>query len=214
MSSKLIIWGASGHARVVAEIIRLRGDHAIAGFLDDVRPQCAGEDFEGSTILGGRKILSSILAEGITNLIVAIGDCDARMEAAEFATTLGFTLVSAIHPTAVIAADAQIGAGTVIAATAVVNPACRLGQNVVVNTAATIDHDCEIGDGAHLSPGVRLGGKVMIGRGVWVGIGAVVVDGHRIEERAIIGAGAVVVRDVPAGVVAYGVPARVMRNRN
>jgi acetyltransferase EpsM len=82
---------------------------------------------------------------------------------------------------------------------------------VIVSTGATVDHESVVEDGAHLSPGVRLAGRVHVGRGAWLGLGAAVIDEIRIGARTVVGAGAVVVRDLPPGVVAFGVPARVVR---
>jgi len=211
MPSKLIIWGASGHARVVADIIRVAGAYEIAGFLDDQHPENAGKSFEGSTILGGRECLRAQRERGVTHLIVAFGHCAGRLDAALFAVSQGLTLATAIHPSAVIASSAHIGIGTVIAANAVVNPHASIGQSVIINTSASIDHDCVIQDGVHIAPGVRASGRVWVGEASWIGVGATIVDGRTIGHRTIIGAGAVVVDDIPSDVVAYGVPARVIR---
>lgn len=213
MNPKLIIWGASGHARVVADIVRVSGSHDIAGFVDDVHPERAGAEFEGANIIGGQQALQEQLAAGVTDVIIAFGDCDRRLAAAIIARSLGFTLASAIHPSAVIASSARIGAGTVVAANVVVNPGAAIGENVILNTGCSVDHDCILGDGAHISPGARLGGTVRIGAAAWIGIGAVIADRRLVGARTVIGAGAVVIRDIPPEVVAYGVPARVMRRR-
>lgn len=213
MQVKLVIWGASGHARVVADIVRLDGQYAIAGFLDDVAGERAGETFEGSPILGGREQLEQSRRAGVTHLIVAFGNCESRVAAGRFAVERGFVLGTAVHPSAVIAASARIGAGTVVAANAVINPGVTIGESVIVNTGATIDHDCTLGDGVHVSPGACLAGQVSVGACAWIGIGAAVTDKRKIGEGSWIGAGAVVVRDIPERVVAYGVPARVVRSR-
>jgi UDP-N-acetylbacillosamine N-acetyltransferase len=218
VQSELIIWGASGHARVVADIVRCENRYSIAGFLDDLHPERAGETFEGAPIRGGREQLVgggrlARLAGGTPAplVIIAFGDCAARLEAARFVAAKGLELAKAIHPSAVIAASARIGAGSVVAANAVVNPGAVVGANAIINTAASVDHDCVIGDGAHICPGVRLAGNVRVGEASWIGIGAVVADGRTIGSGCVIGAGAVVVSDIPDGVVAFGVPARVTR---
>ncbi len=208
----VVIHGASGHARVVADILRVRGEHAIAGFLDDVSPERWGTPFAGGTVLGGaEKKLPELRAAGVRLLIVALGDCAARLRLAAQARALGFELATAVHPSAVVAADVKIGAGTVVAAGAVLNPNARLGDCVIVNTSASVDHDTVLEDGVHVSPGARLGGTVTVGRGTWIGIGATVIDHIRIGAGSVVGAGAVVVHDLPDGVVAYGVPAKIAR---
>jgi UDP-N-acetylbacillosamine N-acetyltransferase len=207
---ELVIWGASGHARVVANIIGLGGTYRIKGFLDD-DPQRQHTSFCGATILGGRHELGVLRETGVQSLIVAVGHCPARLHLGDLGRAEGFDLATAVHPHAVLAGDVPIGVGTVIAAGAVINPGSTLGENVIVNTGAIVDHECRIDDGAHLSPGVRLAGRVQVGRMTWVGIGAVVKDRVRIGGGSIIGAGSLVLTDIPDGVVAYGVPARVIR---
>lgn len=209
--ASLVLWGASGHARVVADIVRLRGEHVIAGFLDDTGASAPGTPFCGATVLGGREQLPALRAQGVTHLLVAIGDGAVRLRLAAVAREHGFALAHAIHPAAVVAADVSVGAGTVIAAGAVVNPASRLGEHVIVNTLAGVDHDCVLGDGAHVAPGARLGGHVDVGALAWIGIGATVRDRVRVGDGTVVGAGAVVVSDLPGRVVAYGVPARIVR---
>jgi acetyltransferase EpsM len=211
MQPKLLIWGASGHARVVADIICLEGKYEIFGFLDTVNPERQGENFCGSPIFGDQEQLESLKTKGVEHIILGIGNCPARLKLSEFVCTKGFSLASAIHPTAIIASDVQIAPGTVIAAGVVINPGAKIGQNVIVNTCTSIDHECVIEDGVHLCPGVHLAGKVTVGRAAWVGIGATISDRVTIGAASIIGAGAVVLKDIPAGVIAYGVPAKVIR---
>jgi acetyltransferase EpsM len=207
---KLVIWGASGHALVVADAARLGDAYEIIGFIDDVHPERRGEEFCGAKILGGRDQLDA-LPKGDCKLIFGIGDCRARLELSEFARGKDFQLATVIHPSALVAGDASVGYGTVMLAGAIVNPAARVGENVIVNTSATVDHECMIGDGAHIGPGVHLGGRVHVGRAAWVGIGATVKDRVIIGTEVVIGAGAVVVSDIPDGVLAYGVPAQVIK---
>jgi UDP-N-acetylbacillosamine N-acetyltransferase len=211
MIPPLVIWGASGHALVVADIIRLQGIYEIVGFLDDVNPQRHGKKFCGVPILGGHEQLDACKDKGIEYIIFGFGDCQARLKLSEIACRKGLSLATAIHPNATITADVTIAPGTVIAAGAVVNSGARIGQNVIINTCASVDHECVIEDGAHICPGVRLAGRVKVGRATCVGIGATVIDRVQIGMGTLIGAGAVVVNNIPDGVLAYGVPAKVIR---
>lgn len=212
MNRKVVVWGASGHALVVAEIIRLQGIYELYGFLDDFAIPQERKEFLGYPLLGGRDQLEAIHQLGVRNMILAFGDCGARLEIAQLVRSKGFSLVTGIHPSAVVSGTVEIGQGTVVAARAVINPGTRVGENVIINTAACVDHECIVENGVHLCPGVCLGGSVIVGRGAWIGIGSTVSDHVRIGAGAVLGAGAVAVRDIPESVLAYGVPARVIRS--
>ena len=210
-TTKVIIWGAGGHAMVVADILRRLGAYEIAGFLDDSSSRRHGQPFCGAAILGGCDRLELLREQGVTHAILAFGDCAARLKLAEVVRARGFSLVTAIHPQATIATCALIGAGSVLVAGAVVNAGATIGENVIVNTCASVDHECIVEDGVHISPGARLGGKVTIGRGAWIAIGAILAAGVKVGAGSVVGAGAVVLNDIPPGVLAYGVPAKVRR---
>ncbi len=211
----IVIWGAGGHALVVAEIVRRYNNVDdpldIVGFLDDVNPERCGMAFADSKILGGREALDALRPD-VEYLIFGFGDNEARLKLTEVVRAKGFQLFTAIHKRAIVSRFLPIGAGTVIMAGAVVNPGCVIGENVIINTGATVDHECLIDDGAHICPGAHLAARATIGRGAWVGIGAAIISGIQIGAGSIIGAGAVVLRDVGPGVVCYGNPARVIRN--
>lgn len=206
-----MIWGAGGHAKVVADIVRQRGGWEIVGFIDDANPERHRQPFCGSTILGGRERLEDLHREGVRHALLAFGHCETRLEHTGLLHRLGYELPTAVHPRAIVAPDAVIGPGTVVVAGAVINPGATIGKSVIVNTLAGVDHDCRIGDAVHVCPGVRLAGNVAVGTAAWVGIGATVIQNIKIGDRATIGAGAVVLHDIPADAVAYGVPAKVHR---
>lgn len=209
MRPKVVIWGASGHALVVADIIKRAGQYELAGFLDNVNR------IEPGTTVAGKPVHASFAdlkrsTRGVAYLVFGFGHCQARLDLAETVRKEGLAFATAIHPTAILA-DVEIGEGTVIAAGAIINSAAKIGRNVIINTGATVDHECVIGDAAHICPGVHLAGKVQVGQGTWVGIGSTVIDKIRIGAGAMIGAGSVVVRDIPDRVTAYGSPAKVRR---
>jgi sugar O-acyltransferase (sialic acid O-acetyltransferase NeuD family) len=207
---RVFVYGAGGHAKVVAEILRLNGNE-VMGFIDNVDSKRKGEAFYGSTILGGEEVLAELFKKGVCSCIVGFGDNRLRCATAKQLAEMGFRLVSALHPNAVCAADVSIGEGTVVASGAVVGPSSRIGRNAIVNTHASIDHDCVVSDGAHVGPGAIVTGVVQVGECAWIGAGAVIADHKSIGPNAIVGAGAVVVKDVPESVVVVGVPARISR---
>ena len=208
---RVVIWGASGHGRVVLDAILWAHDASVVGFIDDDNSR-KGESFAGYPVLGGREVLAALLADGVLRIHVAVGHCATRQRIAVAAQTDGFSLFSVVHPRATLARDVSLGNGTFVAAGVVVNAATRLGDNVILNTSCSVDHDCVIEDGAHIAPGARLGGFVHIEEGTFIGIGAIVMNCRRIGKGSLLGAGAVAVSDIPPGVVAYGVPARVIRD--
>jgi UDP-N-acetylbacillosamine N-acetyltransferase len=211
MRPKIIVWGASGHALVVVDILRLRNEYDIIGFIDDLNSNRRGQQVIALPVLGGREQFLTLRSQGVTHLIFGFGDCAARFELASLVDRLGFESGTAIHPGAIVANSASIGAGSVIAAGAVVGAGAIIGRHCIINTCASVDHECIIGDAAHVGPGVRLGGRVRIESAAWVGIGATILDNIRVGAHSIVGAGAVVTKDVPTSVVVYGVPAKTVR---
>ena len=212
MREPLVIWGAGGHARVVAEVVRCEGRYELVGFLDSLKPERQGTEFAGLRVLGGTESLPDLVADGVRYLVVAVGNCSARLALAQEAARYGFQLATSVHPRATVAHGVSIGDGTVVMAGAVINPGTVVGGSVIVNTSASIDHDCTIGEGVHISPGAHLAGAVRVGRASWIGIGSIVIDNVSIGESVVIGAGGVVVNDMPDRVLAYGVPARIVRD--
>lgn len=211
MKPKLVIWGASDHAMVVADIIRLCEEYELVGFLDDMNPERHGAVFFGSTIIGGKEQLNELRRQGVHHVIFGFGHAEARLLLAEHVRAQGFRLATAIHPHAVIAADVAIREGTVIKAGAVVDPDVTIGGNVIIGAGATIAHGSTLAKGVRISGGADLAGRVHIEEAAWIGVGAVIKNHVRIGARALIGAGAVVVEDIPEGMVGYGNPARVVR---
>ncbi|HEX2874560.1 MAG TPA: hypothetical protein VHP33_25075, partial [Polyangiaceae bacterium] len=159
LAPPLVIWGASGHALVVADAARAQRKFSIAGFVDD-RAERKGVAFAGSEVLGGRDALRELYARGVRHLHVAVGHCATRLKLARVAQSEGFLLATVVHPNAVIAAQTPVGDGTFVAAGVVVNVGARVGENVILNTSCSVDHECDIRDGVHVGPGVRLGGSV------------------------------------------------------
>lgn len=206
----LVLWGSSGHASVVADVVRQEGRYVVIGCIDDLNPQ--PRTTAAGPVLGSADKLLELRQQGIVHIIIAIGDNAVRMRLADKATSMGFELVTVIHPRATVAQGVKIGGGSVLMAGSVVNPGATIGDNCIINTCASVDHDCVLEEGVHICPGAHLAGGITVGRGTMIGIGACVRDQVRIGRNCIIGAGAAVVCDIPDGSIAVGVPAKVIRN--
>ena len=192
----IAVFGAGGHGKVVVDAIERHPSMAVACVADD-HPQ-AGARLLGHPVIGGREALLAARA-GIDAVIVAIGDNRARMAVARWLGEQGLSLTSVVHPAAVVAPSAAIGAGTLVMPGAVVNADARIGANAIVNSGAIVEHDCDVGDGVHIAPGAVLCGGASVGAATLVGAGAVVLPGVRLGASLLIKAGTVVARDMEAG---------------
>jgi UDP-perosamine 4-acetyltransferase len=161
-------------------------------------------------VIGTDADLARLRAAGIDKAFVAIGDNNTRLTIGQRLEQLGFEIVNAISPAAVVSPSARLGHGIAIMAGAIINAASNIGNYAVINTRASIDHDGSIGAGAHIAPGVTLAGNVTIGRAAFLGVGTNVIPAISIGECAILGAGSCVVRNIPAHALARGVPAEIV----
>jgi sugar O-acyltransferase (sialic acid O-acetyltransferase NeuD family) len=200
----ILVLGAGGHGKVVADILGCAGE-PVMGFLDD-DPATWGATRLGLPVLGGIVTFREHLPGG---LILGMGSIAARTKIVEFLGGEARGLwCNAIHPRAIVARSVQLGCGVAVMAGAVVNPESVLGDHSVINTGATVDHDCTIGAYAHIGPGAHLAGSIRVGHAAFIGIGASVTQCLAIGDGAIIGAGSVVIDSVPAHVTVKGIPAR------
>lgn len=199
----VIIIGASGHGKVVADIIQKSGDK-ILGFLDD---NTELEDiFMGFPILG--TINDYEKYKGVAEFVVAIGDASIRRCVSRKLQNV--RIYTAIHPSAVISSlGVSIGKGTVVMANSVINSGSQIGEFCIINTGAIVEHDNIIEDFVHVSVGAKLAGTVCIGKNTWIGIGAVVSNNLKICENCVIRAGAVVVENIVKSGNYQGVPAKI-----
>jgi UDP-N-acetylbacillosamine N-acetyltransferase len=171
MREKLVIWGAASTALIVADMIRLRDQYEISGFLDSVNPERAQTKFCAASILGGEEQLDDLRQQGVNHVICAISIGRVRLQLTELARAKGFQLAAAIHPQTTIASGLPVGAGTFIMAGAVVMPGSRLRENVMISTCASVDHECVIADGAWINFGAHPGGRVIVERAATVQLG-------------------------------------------
>lgn len=203
----LVIFGAGGHGRVVADAARAAGLELL-GFLDDAGPAAAGP--------GGMVPDAPLLEAADPRLkaavfVVAIGDNATRLRIARRLAGEGRTLHPVVHPDATVSPSAWLGGGVYVGARAVVGPGTAVDTAALVNTGAVVEHDGRADAGAHVAPGAVLGGGVHVGEAALVGLGARVLPGLRVGAGAVIGAGAVLTRDAEAGFTYTGMPARAVR---
>ena len=211
---KIVIVGASGHGKVVADVVEREGRYAILGWIDSYKP--AGGEFFGYPVLGAEEALLGLWQRReIVGGLIAIGDNWSRGRMAEKIRSLAadFAFVTAVHHSAQIARGVSVGAGTVLMAGVVVNSDSRIGAHCILNTRASLDHDCVMDDCSSLAPGVTTGGTVTIGAYSAVSLGVNILHGKTVGAHTVVGAGALVREDLPDHCVAYGVPARIIRRR-
>ena len=187
----LVLWGASGHGKVVLDIAKAMGEFKSISFIDDDCEKSAHE-FCHCQVFNANSYLQSLKKKDCTQYVVTIGRNETRAACFRKAFDHGVLPVTLVHPSAVISESARLEAGTVVMAKVVINAGAHIGKNCIVNTAAIIEHDCKIGEHVHLSPGVLLAGGVTVHSFAHVGIGAIALPGVEIGEGAIVGAGAVV----------------------
>ena len=196
--NRLIIVGASGHGKVVADIAKLVGYSDIV-FLDD---NDSISNCNGYPVLGNISLLNSNQGD----VFVAIGNPSVRKSVMNQLSDRNIPVL--IHPNSVVAKDVIIGKGTVVMAGAVINPCVEIGVGSIINTCSSVDHDCNLGDYVHIAVGAHVCGTVKIGDGTWVGAGSTIINNISIYSGCMIGAGSVVVKDITDSGKYFGVPAR------
>lgn len=211
---RVLIIGAGGHAQVVADILQRQAAQGQPvtpiGYVDDDQT-LTGKRYLNLLVLG---TLANIPQLQFDKLIVAIGSNRTRHVLFDRYAQIGYQFYTAIHPTATIAQDVKLGAGSMICAGVIINTGSVIGDNVILNTGATVDHHNTIGSHTHVAPGVHLGGDVWLGEHSLVGIGATVLPQRKIGENVIIGGGAVVIEDVSAEKTVVGNPAKPLNGTN
>ena len=206
---KAIIYGAGGHAKVVADILLKNSKLELAAFVDDRKQN---SNLLGHPVISEKEFFSdSSLISGV----VAVGDNSVRSKIVEkiLHNKASFKFLSLIHPNAVIGLESKVGEGSVVMAGAILNPSAVVGNHCIVNTRSSLDHDAELGEFASIGPGVSLGGNCHVGTFTAIGIGASVSHGVGIGKHSVIGGGAFADKDIGDFVVAFGVPCKEIRKR-
>lgn len=193
----MVLYGASGHCKVIIDILEAL----------NIPIEYIVDDDPSLKELLGYEVKRDI--GSYNEMIVTIGSPEARKKVVESVSVNRYG--TAIHPSAIISPRATIGEGSVVIPGAIVNSCASIGKHCIVNTGATVGHDVELGDYVHIAPHATITGAATIGEGTWIGAGAVIKQGIHIGKWCMIGAGAVVVKDVPDNVVAYGNPCKVVR---
>lgn len=190
------LFGASGHAKVIMDIISAQG--AMPGVLFDDSPHCSE--------LHGYPVFKTGQKELCGPLIISIGNNEVRKLIAD---RYDVKYATAIHPNSIVSPTANVGEGSVVMQGVIIQSDVNIGRHCIINTGASVDHECIIGDFVHISPHSTLCGSVHIGDGTWVGAGSTIIPGIKIGKNCIIGAGSVVLRDIPDGSTAYGNPCKI-----
>lgn len=209
-SGPIVIVGAGGHARVLAEAAAPR---VIAGHLSPVESGAAG--MLGPR-LGDESAVADLAASG-HQFAIGIGFVDlasALRRSSVLDGYIGVELATICHATSWMSPTARLDDGVFVGARAVVGTGTRVGRAAIINTGAIVDHDGDIGDNSHIGPGAVLSGGVTVGANTLIGVGATVLQGVRIGSNVVVGAGAVVVGDLDDNVIAVGVPARTSARRS
>ncbi|PEW97843.1 acetyltransferase [Bacillus cereus] len=203
MKEKLLIIGASGHGKVIADIALKMNKWQSIAFLDDNENVKSSMGIE---IIDKSASISKYIAD--YDFFVGIGNNAIREKVQRQLEAEEASIPVLIHPSAIIGEQVYLEAGTVVMAGAVINCCTKIGKGCIINTASTVDHDNVIENYVHISPGAHLAGTVKVGRGTWLGTGSVVSNNINITHSCKIGAGAVVIRDITESRTYVGVPVR------
>lgn len=192
----MLLYGASGHAKVIIDCLEA-SKILIDGIFDD--------DISKNRILDYNVLgkYDNLLLKDI-EIIIAIGNNQIRKRLSE---KIKHKFGKTIHPSATIQRNVLISEGSVIFHHAILQSSTKIGSHVIINTKASIDHDCIINNFVHIAPNATLCGGITIGEGALIGAGAVIIPNLKIGKWATIGAGAVVINDVPDNAVVLGNPA-------
>jgi sugar O-acyltransferase (sialic acid O-acetyltransferase NeuD family) len=210
----IVLIGGGNQAHYTIDIIEKEGKYNIVGIIDSIQ-EIESDRFRYK-ILGKQENLKElILLYNIEGGIISIGDNWSRYYVYNQIIDLipDFNFVNAIHPSVVIGNTTKLGVGIVAMAGCIFNPKAKIGNFTFFATGAQVEHDNEIGDFASISAGSLTGGYVKLGKFSAITLGVTVIDRIEIGENTVVGAGSLVIKSLPDNILAYGNPAKIIRNR-
>jgi sugar O-acyltransferase (sialic acid O-acetyltransferase NeuD family) len=193
----VLILGAGGHAKVVADALIQTGNEILGFLTPDKIP---GSKFFRYGILGDDSVVDKYSPDNVVlaNGIGSLPHQHLRWSLAAKMRQKGFTFLTVIHPSTIIANDVRLDEGVQIMAGVVIQPSSHIGKDTIINTGVMIDHDCKVGENCHIAPGVVCSGKVYIASNSHLGTGTAVIQDVSIGENCVIAAGSVIYKDIPS----------------
>lgn len=197
----MYLFGASGHCKVIIDIIQKSNLDVIENIIDD---NPIKDKINAIPII--KTPNCAFLKD--KSLIISVGNNEIRKK---IASRISSNYLTAIHPKSILSKNVSIELGTVIMAGVIINSDVSIGKHSIINTGAVVEHDCNLSDFVHISPNASLAGNVFVGEGTHIGIGAIIIQGVKIGKWATIGAGTVILKDVPDFAVIVGNPGKIIK---
>ena len=211
----VLIIGASGHSKMIIDIIIKNDNYNIIGLIDSYKQK--GEKVFGFQVIGCEKDIPDVMNHhNIRGCIIGIGDNWTRKKMKEMLEkqTPNLSFISVVHPSAILAVGVQIPKGTVVMAGAIINANARIGEFCIINTNSSLGHDSIMQDYSSLASGVTIGGNVNIGFCSVISLGASVIHDITIGDHTVIGAGSLVLSNMESYITAYGIPSIKIKSRH
>lgn len=211
---RLGIFGAGGHAKVVADTAWRGQNYVPVAFYDDDVTRHNQVHYRSVEIRGDfNRLLDDLSEKVIDAAFVAIGNNDVRATLGQQILEKGFSLATLVDPNAVLSSSVILGSGTLVVAGAIINADTHTGSHVIINTAASIDHDCMIDDGAHIAPNATLCGGARVGKRTLIGVGATLLPSTEVPQNSVVGGGSVITYSLQTSGNYVGCPARLLAKR-
>lgn len=204
---KLLIWGAGDQGIVTLDCALAMNIYSNIDFLD--MKEKGHREIANFMIYEEKEVFVNNFLKSYDEVIVAVGNNNLREKKTKILDSIGISMATITHPSAIISPFAKISKGSTILANAIINANASIGIGCIINTSAVVEHDCIIQDFVNISPKVSMAGHTKIGKKSFLGIGSTIIDNIEVGKEAVIGAGAVVIRDVPEHTLVVGVPAKV-----